>query len=159
MHIRDWLPINKFVISLNVSNIETETTTIVMFCLQYVTRILCSCHKCTMSREGGVNNVTPTLPSVYNCQLPLVCRRQKDIVSFKLSKRRSWKKIFSHRNSSKKNELSRSNSENGREFDYSADTRLMLDVLPTSSMELIHFVVGHGILRRELRSVRVQRCC
>ncbi|KAK2172043.1 hypothetical protein NP493_996g00031 [Ridgeia piscesae] len=76
---------------------------------------------------------------------------QKDIVSFKLSKRRSWKKIFSHRNSSKKNELSRSNSENGREFDYSADTRLMLDVLPTSSMELIHFVVGHGILRRELR--------
>ena len=28
----------------------------------------------------------------------------------------------------------------------------MLDVLPTSGMELIHFVVGHGILRRELRS-------
>ncbi|KAI0233257.1 Myosin-VIIa [Lamellibrachia satsuma] len=76
---------------------------------------------------------------------------QKDITSFKLSKRRSWKKIFSHRNSSKKHDLARSNSENGREFDYSTDMRLMLDMLPTSQMELIHFIVGHGILRRELR--------
>jgi hypothetical protein len=37
------------------------------------------------------------------------------------------------------------------ELEYSADTAGMLEAIPTTDMDLLHFIIGHAILRKELR--------
>ena len=44
-----------------------------------------------------------------------------------------------------------SGSVNSREIEYSADTEAMLEGIPAAELDIVHFIVGHGILRRDLR--------
>lgn len=67
-----------------------------------------------------------------------------------IKKRQSWKKIFKRTPSEKSKGLKRGSSvENGDSE--TAEYEEMIDNIPTHELDLIHFIIGHGILRRELR--------
>ena len=84
---------------------------------------------------------------------------QKESISVKDKKKSSWKKFFgSGKEKQRTGSDSSSNgqheppeSPSGTNLEYVSDPAAMLEKVPTVDVDLIHFVVGHGILRRELR--------
>ena len=83
-------------------------------------------------------------------------------MTVKDKKKSSWKKFFG--SSKDKSRTGSDSSANGQQqqaleaelaiivnLEYVADPAAMLDKIPTVDLDLIHFIVGHGILRRELR--------
>ena len=65
--------------------------------------------------------------------------------------------MFSSKSSDKRRDnLHRADStrsNDSAEMTYSADVIDMLQNIPTDELDLVHFVIGHGILRRDMRCV------
>ena len=43
----------------------------------------------------------------------------------------------------------------GEEFIYSPDVNEMLTLLPRDELDLIHYIIGHAILRKDLRFEKI----
>ena len=73
--------------------------------------------------------------------------------AFKPKKRTSIKRFFSAKDKNKENGLHRSTSVDVERGDVisESDVNAMIADLPTDELDLVHFVIGHGILRRDMR--------
>ena len=69
----------------------------------------------------------------------------------------SWKRVFSKSEKRKStNGVHREDStrsDGSAEISYSNDVMTMMESVPTDELDLVHFIVGHGILRRDMRCV------
>lgn len=90
-------------------------------------------------------------------------QKDKEFTPFKVEKRKSWKKMFkSGKDKDKSKEKNgdihqssvpstSSGGHNETYLDYSNKPSQVANGVPCSEMDIIHFIVGHGILRRDLR--------
>ena len=81
---------------------------------------------------------------------PLFLQNELELIKFAKS-RPSLKKLMCVGGSDTFTERERERAAAADVFDYDAGTAALMDRVPTRPLDLIHFIVGHGILRRSLR--------
>ena len=74
-----------------------------------------------------------------------------------MRKRSSWKKIMGIGSKDKDREQQLAAQQPGtgaagpNDMDYTGGVSALLQKIPTIELDIVHFIIGHGILRRELR--------
>ena len=95
-----------------------------------------------------------TLYSIHRSiiiNIPIFLQNELELIKFAKS-RPSLKKLMCVGGSDTFTERERERAATAADvFDYDAGTAALMDRVPTRPLDLIHFIVGHGILRRSLR--------